>query len=270
MRQYMEVITSSSNPFIKELKRNIGKTPEDKHGIFMIEGGKMAKEAFLSAAKIDCVLYDAKRYFDEDFLKSLEDSKIRVISVSENVTAYLSDLKTPQGMICFVGTDSVMDEPCDLNQLKGRGVIILERIQDPGNLGTLIRSAEAFGVALVMVVAGASVFNPKTVRSTMGSIFRQKIAEYNTIEDAVRVLKNNGYTVFASSPSLSSVRIDSLNLCDYNKISFVIGNEGEGVSQKCLDLCDGAVSIPMKGSAESLNASVAGSILMWEMAKSLK
>lgn len=168
----------------------------------------------------------------------------------------LADTKHPQGVLAIV-----KQKKYSLGDVSGGDLyIILDTIQDPGNLGTIIRTAEAAGVSAVIMNKGCTdIFSPKVVRSTMGSIFRVPFIYTEDLSDAVRVIKEAGVTVYAATLSGSSIAKEKPD----RRRAFIIGNEGNGISEETLGLADKTVSIPMAGKVESLNAAVSAAILMY-------
>jgi TrmH family RNA methyltransferase len=145
-------------------------------------------------------------------------------------------------------------------------VILLDGVADPGNFGAILRSAEAFGVDTVyMGKNGADIYNPKTVRACMGSLFRTDIRRSDDIACEVMRLRREGFRVFATALDKNSLDIRDVDFS--GKIGFVIGNEGHGVSPEAIEACNGTVIIPMREGPESLNAAVATSVVMWEAAR---
>ena len=146
----------------------------------------------------------------------------------------------------------------------GECVLVLEGVQDPGNVGTVLRTADAFGVDIVVLLEGcADVTAPKTVRSTMGAIFRQRVLQMNR-EELLPFCRGRGLKLYAAALTERAGDVREVTL---RNAAVCVGSEGRGLSRELLDLCDGEVIIPMRGAAESLNAAVAAAILMWEMCR---
>lgn len=246
-------ITSRQNPAVIAACALSDKKARDESGEFFFEGIKLLREAKrekLNIVRVFCTESAARRYADEltgDF---------ELIEVSEPVYEKLTSENAPQGVF------TIAKKP-DIPKKNTGFSVLLDDVADPGNLGTIIRCADAFGVEKIYLGGGcADVFNPKTVRAAMGSLFRVP-AERVILTSAVRTLRASGYRVYAAMLDEGSESVGAIG--KDGKLAVVIGNEGHGVSAEVRDVCTGSVIIPMReDSAESLNASVAAAILMWE------
>lgn len=220
----------------------------------------MLEEALNSGAKMECVLLDEKQQIDKALFHRILDTGAMMCVVPQKLLALVSNVETPQGLVFSCGWPEH-----ELEELKNlRRVLVLDGLQDPGNLGTILRTADAFALDGIILCEGCTDFtSPKVVRATMGAIFRIPVIHL-PLSDAVDYLKTRGISVYAAALSQSSVSVTSVTL---SHAAVIIGNEGRGVSEEALTLCDKQVIIPMEGCAESLNASVAASILMWEMTR---
>ena len=249
------MITSAANPQIKETAALVSKHKARREsGLFAAEGIKLFREA--PAELIE------KLFVSESFEKNsgglLEGREY--ISVKDDVFARMSDTKTPQGIM------TVLRQPeHELNDLFPEGrdpfIIILENVQDPGNIGTIIRTAEGAGATGVIMTRGcADIFAPKTIRSTMGSVFRVPFIYTDDISETACSLKKKGVTLYAGHLE---------GTMDFDRPSYTgstalcIGNEGNGLSPELTQICDVLLKIPMEGKLESLNASAAAAILMY-------
>lgn len=187
-------------------------------------------------------------------------------TVSDEVFVRMSDTKTPQGILCLVRQQHYNIEEI-LRENKGKRMlfIILEDIQDPGNLGTIFRTAEAAGAdGVIMSSWTADIYNPKTIRSTMGSVYRVPFFHVDQMEEAVRRLQKAGVAVYAAHLGGTA----AYDACDYQKsTAFLIGNEAKGLREETAACADARITIPMAGKVESLNAAVASSILLFEAAR---
>jgi TrmH family RNA methyltransferase len=250
-------ITSKQNTYIKEYRKL---TEQRKYrrqtGYFVCEGAKLAVEAVKSGCALGENAYftaaAAEKY--PECISLLRES-CKMVQISEEVADSISDTKSPQGIFITVRH---LDKILNLSTIdSSRQFIILENLQDMGNIGTIIRSCDAFSIDGVILAGDcADVFAPKTVRSAMGSLFRLPIYCCDT-EEAITLLQKGGFTVY-------SVKLGEEKLPQ--KTAVVIGNEGNGVSDTVKKLCDKSLFIPIS-SAESLNASVAASVIAWEMSK---
>jgi len=231
-----------------------------KEGKFVAEGIKMFEEAeALNVLEVYIKegVYDS---FDIDVKKKLERTGYEILS--ESVFKRVSDTVTPQGILSVIKMNEV--EMNDIISSEEPSIIILENIQDPGNLGTIIRTAEGAGIdGIIMSKECVDVFNPKVIRSTMGSIYRLKFAYTDNMDETLDILKNRGIITYACAPDKEAKAYTEY---DYTKPSaIVIGNEGNGLKKSTIDACEDTVYIPMCGEVESLNASVAASIMMYEL-----
>lgn len=258
------MITSISNAQVKQVCAYVQKAKERrKDGIFVVEGRKMFEEA--PADRIYKV-YATQSFYD----RHAEDetgAKLKSCSVelvSEEVFAKMSDTKTPQGVLCLVKWPDYSLK--DLLKNKSNGVfVLLEDLQDPGNLGTIVRTGEGAGIAGVIMTANTvDIFNPKTIRATMGSIYRVPFVYVSDMKETIKELQQTGVCVYAAH--LKGERY--YDGFDYTKDSaFLVGNEGNGLKEETALLADTYVKIPMAGQVESLNAAIATTLFMYEAAR---
>ena len=259
----MERITSSKNPFIKELKK-IKNSGSGVDGIFLAEGENMINGILDSGVVPVAVIYDGGKEGLDRVIHRLKLSGCRMICSNDQVVSSISLTKSPQGIVCAVQKS---DAVVNLNSIGHdiSSVVILENVSDPGNVGTIIRTAEAMGIDLVVSIGGAGVFGDKVMRSTAGAFFNQKISVCSEVTETINKLKDMGFMVYGSSLRPDSVDIRAGEMS--GKVAVVIGNESSGISEDCYKACNGTVKIPMYGKVQSLNAAVAASIFMWEMTK---
>lgn len=260
------MITSTSNPKVKRLV-NLRKKRKarDEEGIFLVEGIRMFREV---PEKHLLEVYVTEGFYKKE--KKLTDRLCSAAGISpevlsDTVFAYVSDTKTPQGVMCVVRQKNKMDEKWERTIEKAQEAplfIVLDNLQDPGNMGTIIRTAEAAGVTGILMSADCvDVYNPKTIRSTMGSVYRMPLWYVKDICEAVKELKCLGIHTYAAH--LEGKR--SYDKPDYREgTAFLIGNEGNGLRREVAELADQYIRIPMKGQVESLNAAIAATILMFE------
>ena len=245
------IIESQGNPNIKKVRALLDKhRARDREDAFIIEGIRMFNE---TPREILREVYVSESFHKKNPINGIE----KLYIVKDELFRRLSDVKTPQGILAVVerlhyGLEDI---------LRGGLVIMLEGLQDPGNLGTILRTGEAAGISgLIMDENTADIYSPKVVRSTMGSIFRVPFIRVDSAAGLVPRLKDKGYTICSASLEGSI----SLEKAHFKKDSvIVIGNEGSGISRQLTDLSDMAVRIPMEGKVESLNAAVSASILMY-------
>lgn len=261
------MITSTSNQRVKEVVQIQKKSKmRSQAGVFPVEGIRMIREVpkeQLESLYVTDGFY--KKYQRE--LTQIEESGIKPELVSDAVFAYMSDTKSPQGGLGIVKQVSYSME--DLVKTKSRDkasyIMILDNLQDPGNLGTIFRTAEAAGVTgILMSKDCVDIYNPKTIRSTMGAIYRMPFLYAENLIEAIDVLKKSGIHIYAA-------HLDGKNTYDKEDYcggtAFLIGNEGNGLRQEIAECADTWIRIPMEGQVESLNAAVAASVLMFETAR---
>lgn len=255
----MQVITSKDNEIIKEIRKLKEKKYRDISGEYIIEGIKLIEEAIEENAKISKIIVCEDCVKDGTIEQNLlyEIAKYDCIYVSEKVFGVLTDVKTPQGIL------AIIKKKCDETEINlGEDIIIaLDGIQDPGNLGTILRTLDSAGLKqIILSKNSADPYNPKVVRSTMGAIFRINIIETLDLVKELNQIKKHKFKILATSLEESK----SIYNIDYDKKVIVIGNEANGVSKEVLDLADGKIKIPMLGKTESLNAAVATGIIVYE------
>lgn len=253
----LEIITSKNNATIKEIKKLKDKKYRTKSGKFLVEGFRFVSEALQSSYEVDVVIMSesSNDKWQEFQIQSKLHHNTNVYQVNESIFKSISSTDTPQGIIAVVKNKNI-------EVINEDGFFILaDKIQDPGNMGTIIRTAHAAGALGVIVTKGSvDIFNEKTLRSTMGSIFKIPVILDEDFE-FLYSLKDQGYKLIASSLDTDS------NFYDIDLIQNVIitvGNEGNGISDEVYNLSEIKIKIPMPGDAESLNAAVAASIMMYE------
>lgn len=249
------MITSTSNPQVRQLAGLQKKSKErSARDVFVVEGIKMFLEAPRDRLVQVCVSESFYRKHQELF-----PDLSQVMLVSDRVFESVSDTRTPQGVLCVVRqyhyglADLLGQEPL---------IMILENLQDPGNLGTILRTGEGAGVTGILLNHGCvDVYNSKVIRSTMGSVYRVPFYYTGQLEVDIQTLKRQGVSVYAAHLR-GSVCYDT---CDYTRPSgFMVGNESRGLSDELAALADARIHIPMGGQVESLNAAVASSVLLYE------
>lgn len=244
-------ITSTSNDRIKFLKTLKSKKGRNENGLYLIEGKRAVLDAIEHGVRFKSVLV-------EEGFNSSVSCNCEIIEVSRKVIEALSETSSPEGIIAEA---YIPDLSFDINKINGL-VIFLDRLQDAGNLGTIIRTADALGAgAVVLSQECVELFNPKTVRATMSSIFNIPIMLANESISTLRAIKEKGYTVF--SAALDGEDFNSVKNIDTNKSCIIIGNEGNGICDEILEFSDKIITLPMRGGAESLNAAIAAGILIY-------
>lgn len=266
------MITSFSNSKMKDIiQLNKKSKTRYERRVFVVEGIKMCMES--PKDQIEAM------YVSESFLSNPENRKLiegrEYETVSDGVFSHVSDTKTPQGILCLVkmpeyklqdllGKSSSM--VCAEKREEQRTqphLLILESIQDPGNLGTMMRTGEGAGITgVIMNRETVDLFHPKTIRSTMGSLFRVPFYITENLRETVIALREQGIAMYAAHLKGRML----YDQADYTTpCGFLIGNEGNGLSRETADLADAYIRIPMEGSVESLNAAAASAILMYEV-----
>ena len=250
----LEHITSLKNPKVTTWKSLKDRKGRRETGCFLVEGRKMVEEAISSAFPVEAVLVDADRA--DDF--SLP-AGIPVYAMPEHVLAAVCDTKTPQGIAAVV---RVTEMP-----LNGRRIVAMDGVQDPGNVGTIIRTADAAGFdGVVLSAQCADVFSPKVLRATMGSVFRMGIRVTDDLPGFLAHMVEEGASVLSSQlDGEPFYQRSPLNEC----FVLVIGSEGNGVTDEVKAIATHKVKLPMRGGAESLNAAVAAGIMMYELTRDM-
>ncbi len=260
------MISSTGNGKIKQIVRLKKNAKErTKSGLFLVEGPKMLREIPDGMCR---EVYASQSFSGtaegQAVLEKLRSAHAEVETVSDPVFEYLSDTRSPQGVLALVQQCSYRMESLipGGKSKKQPLIIILENLQDPGNLGTIVRTAEAAGATGILMGPGcADIYNPKVTRSTMGSIFRVPFVYTQDLSGALAYLKNEGITICAAHLKGSVEMFTE----DYTvPAAFLIGNESRGLTDETARMADKAVRIPMSGSVESLNAAVAAAVLMFE------
>ena len=266
------IITSTSNEQIKRIVKLREKSKERKaEGLFVVEGIRIFKE--IPAMDIDSVFVSesfVENYINAEPKDSTDNkydnipdlfSRVDYTVVADNVFKKLSDTVNPQGVLAVVRMSNyTLEELLSDRDKESSCIVVLDKIQDPGNLGTIIRTGEGAGITgVVMSSDTVDLYNPKVIRSTMGSIFRVPCVVVDDLASAVETIKASGVTTYAAH--LDGDDISNTELADDR--AFLIGNEANGLSDKIADLADKKIKIPMEGEVESLNAAVATAILIY-------
>lgn len=255
----MQIITSKDNDIIKSVRKLKEKKFRDQNNEYIVEGIKMIKEAILEEAVIKLIIVCEENVNSGTIDKKLlyEIAKYECIYVNKKIFSLITDVQNPQGILAVIEKQN-SEENIDY---KEDVIVVLDGIQDPGNLGTILRTIDSVGLNQVIVSKEtADAYNPKVVRSTMGAIFRVNIIESDNLLETLKNLKKHKYKIMATSLETQNSIYD----VDYSKKVIVIGNEANGVSEEILDYSDEKIKIPMLGKTESLNASVATAVILYE------
>ncbi len=256
------MITSTANPRVRQIVQyQLHPKERGRDKVFVAEGVKMYLEApenliqqvYISAG----VLEETKRPGRQNVMDKLVRTGYE--TVSDEVFAKMSDTRTPQGILALMRQPEYELEP--FLQKPGALFLVLEGLQDPGNLGTIIRTGEGAGVTCVIIGGGADLFNPKVIRATMGSIYRVPFVYSRDLPGTVEKLHAAGIRAYAAHLQ-GEVFYDSVSFREPS--AFLIGNEGRGLSRELAGAADAYIKIPMEGQVESLNAAVAAALLMYE------
>lgn len=273
-----QVISSKDNGIIKHIKKLSEKKYRDENKEYIIEGIKIIQEAIQEEVYIQEVIICQDSLENNEILLSLinkienYENKMglslksnlqydykchpKCIYVSGNVFKTLTQVTHSQGIIAIIKKQNTtkIDYSEDI-------IVVLDDIQDPGNLGTILRTVDSIGLKQIIVSKGtADVYNPKVVRSTMGAIFRVNVIEKENIKEAIEEMRQNQYKLVVTSLQAENQIYD----IDYNKKIIVMGNEANGVEKAIQDMADEKVKIPMLGKTESLNVSIATGIVLYE------
>ncbi len=248
-----ERITSRRNPLVARLRRlGTDKRARRAEGAFLCEGGKLVGEALRWGAEVE-LLAVAEGAAPPEGLPP----DVQVVELPAELLAYISTVETPQGMLALCRAPALTPP----RELPPGRYLVLDGVQDPGNVGTIWRTADAFGAAGLLLLPGcAEPFAPKTVRATMGACFRLPVWEAE-LGGLSALLRGAGVPLYAAALRDDTADIREIPL---DRAAVVIGSEGRGVSQAVLDACEKTLKIPMRDRCESLNAAAAAAVVLWE------
>ena len=247
-----ERITSRANPLMTHIRKLASsRSYREKTGEYLGDGIKLLTEALIWKAAVTTVVYTPGVA-----LPALPEG-VRGVEVPEDVMKSISPMEAPQGAL-FLAKRPGENLP---DELSGRRYLVLEGVQDPGNVGTILRTADAFGAdGLILLEGCADLYNPKTVRASMGAVFRCS-AWSGTLAELLPLLRKAGLPLLGAA-----LRADTTDVreADLTRAAMLVGSEGRGLSEAALAACDGTIRIPMRERCESLNAAVAAATLLWE------
>lgn len=248
-----ETITSRQNPLMTHLRKLASsRSYRIKSGEYLCDGTKLLAEALKWGAEVKTAVFS-----EGVDIPPLPDG-VRAVRVSEELMRSVSPMETPQGALFTVALPEVQLP----ETLSGKHYLVLDGVQDPGNVGTILRTADAFDCDGVFLVnACADLYNPKTARATMGAIFRRE-AYTVTAEELFALLRKSGVPLYGTALRDDTVPLAEANLA---RAAVAIGSEGRGLSQQVLDKCAKTLKIPMNPRCESLNAAIAATVVLWEM-----
>ena len=249
----MEKLSSRKSEYIRRVRLLASSADtRGEEGQYLCDGIKTLREALCFGAEIVSVLWKN----EAQSLEGLENARQYI--AGEELFDYASPMKNSPGPLFTVAM------PGEKSAGKIKNAVVLENVQDPGNVGTVIRTANAFGVdAVILTGSCADLYHPKTVRATMGAIFRQRVI-CTELSALAPLLAQNGLPLYGAALSPAAEDIRRLSL---KSAAVAVGSEGNGLSGELLELCEKKIIIPMRPDSESLNAAVAASVLMWEMAR---
>jgi TrmH family RNA methyltransferase len=259
------MITSKQNQFIKRLKKlNSDRRYRRKEGLFIAEGIHLVEEAISSACNIQSFIFTSdflKHSLAGDLVNKIRQEHIETVEVTKECYLSFSHLKSPEGVCVLVDNKGHVAKD---DILKHKLLLIIDEVQDPGNMGALIRTGEAAGFdAVLLIDACADIYHPAVLRASMGSVFRMDIIRLS-FDECCNVLINSAHVLVAAvADGVSDFREVEFN----EPLALIVGSEGRGVSTQFLDMADVTVKIPMAGNIESLNAGVAGALMMYEIAR---
>ena len=257
-------ITSKDNETIKHIKKLKEKKYREEYKEFIVEGIKMVEEAIQENAKIKTIIIcdDCKTQGSIPNELMYDIAKLNCIYVAEKIFSTITEVINPQGIMAIIEKPENKENEIDYAE---SNYLILDNIQDPGNMGTILRTADSLNIKQIIVSKGtADIYNPKVVRSTMGAIFRIKVVEVENLVKTIKEMKKNGIKVYATDLATDKSIYD----VNYEKSAIVIGNEANGVSKEVLEESTERIKIPMLGKTESLNAAVATSVILYEVFRS--
>ena len=255
----MQVISSKDNELVKHIKKLKDKKYRDESNEYIVEGVKLIEEAVNENAKIKKIIVceDTTRTYEIPTKVMLEIAKYECVYVTDKIFSSITQVTNPQGIMAIIEKNAGNEEIDYTQDI----IVVLDDVQDPGNLGTILRTVDSIGLNQIIVSKGtADAFNGKVVRSTMGAIFRINIIEVEDLKEIIKEIKKHHFKLMVTSLQTENSIYD----IDFNKKIIVIGNESNGVSQEIQEMSDEKAKIPMLGKAESLNASVAAGIVMYE------
>ena len=273
-----EMIRSRQNKNIVELCKLTDRKAREATKTFRFDGIKLLEEAIKNDVEICAVFLSStaqERVLDflrARFGEAYEDKIEKCFVVSDDVFDKISEEKSPEGVITIakyidkLQKNATIYNSVDFLQMKNEHIVLLESVRDPSNVGAIIRSAAAIGIdRLILSADCADIYHPRAVRGSMGTVFNQRIDRVTDLATTIREMRESGRRVFAAALNESALSLGEFEILAGDAV--VIGNEGHGLSAGVITACTGNVIIPMSERAESFNAAVAASILMWEFAK---
>lgn len=261
-------ITSRQNPTVRQAAALAGDGElRRKTGTFLCEGARLCQDAALSGLEIAACFFteEAGRKYGPYLEPVLKAAKERY-QVEEHVAALLSSTRSTQGVFCVCKWPPALQSgPVDF--APRTSCLVLEHLQDPGNLGTILRTAEALGMGQIFLLGDCcDPLSPKVLRASMGAVFRVGLRAESSPGKLKKLLSSQGFRLHAAVPDSAAVKVTEIDFAR-GLHAVCIGNEGSGLTEETIALCDDRITIPMAGRAESLNASAAATVLLWEMVR---
>ncbi len=261
----MRIVTlsSPSNPLLKRIRSLHERQARHKAGLFLIESETVLLEAFARDLEIEAVVVD-REYFEKGFPETFDDNLVELNVVESALFKTLPTTSTPSGVVAIAkARDHRLDGLLQAVDHDHVTLVVCENVQDPGNLGTIIRTALAFGAGgLILTRGSVDIYNPKVVRSAMGALFQLPIATNVELGECHRHLKNRGIDIVALSPEAEQSFID-LNYG--KKVALLLGNEANGLTPEAEAMVTTRVRIPMHGDVESLNVAIAAGVVLFHV-----
>ena len=271
MQKVTEYITSRQNALLTQVTGLSERKLRRREGLFRFDGKKLFCEALQAGLPLTAVLLRESNAGDVQAAASAWElpAGCRAVILPDTLFDRISEEKSPDGVICVSKNldkihKNVTIDKCDpgYEPLPLGRTLLLESVRDPGNLGTIIRSAKAFGVQnLVLSADCADLYNPRTIRAAMGTLFSQRVLVAEDLVGVVKALGARG-RVYAAALKDTSVRLGQISFGENDAVA--VGNEGHGLSREVLEACTDSVYIPMASGVESLNAGIAASVILWE------
>ena len=250
----MKIISSKSNALIVEIAKLKQKKHRDAQNLFYVEGAKLLKEALASGYCVRYVIYV------DELPISLSNGESEIIKVTREVYKKFTDEEGFEGVMC------VLEKPGEREIKYDKPVIIIDNVQNPGNVGGIIRTADAIcRTDIILTGDCADIYSSRTQRAAMGAIFRQNIKISRNIKIELEILKENGYNIFATYLDNNATSVENVGFG--GRYAVIFGSEGAGLDADVVSLCDERIIIPINAGSESLNVAVAAGIILWEMGK---
>ncbi|WP_408955834.1 TrmH family RNA methyltransferase [Natroniella sp. ANB-PHB2] len=255
-------ISSFTNNKVKYLRSLYQKKYRRKEDKFVLEGVKIIEEALEEQVRLEAIFYSdylSRNRRGRRLLDRLEESQIELVKLTDDLLQQIADTVSPQGVLAIANK---VNYETQILSGSDRLILIVDRVQDPGNLGTIIRTADAAGVdGIIMTKGTVSLYNQKTIRATMGSLFRVPILKENDLDELLKCLKEEQISLVVADVDGEDYHFE----VDYNQaIAIIVGNEGVGPREELLVGADKKIKIPLTGGAESLNVAMATGIIIYE------